>query len=99
MNMPKVSGQYGQATLRVLVSVIPVQQSLRGKSMPEIMQTRPMTRGGAAQTNLPRQCIEGTAYLPAIQPIASLGYEQVGCRASIEESFTTQYVVSEHFPG
>lgn len=48
MDMPKVSGQFGQMSLDVNPGLIPSLQRFDGKAVPQVMKPWPMMIGGSA---------------------------------------------------
>jgi hypothetical protein len=51
--MPEVRGQDRQEAFGVFPRAVPSQQRRHGEAMSQIVQPRPMTLGGTAQTDLP----------------------------------------------
>ena len=63
----------------------------------EIMQTRPMPIGGAAQTDLARERVERAVDFAAIQAVAPVGHEQVGRdRTPRPMTGAARYVLGHH---
>jgi hypothetical protein len=76
--MSEVGGQERQFALRVLIGPIPPYERAGGESVSQVVQTRAMTVGGAAQTDLPGQRVERPMNISAIQPMAPAGDEHIG---------------------
>src|SRR5215472_10820206 len=65
--------------------------------LPHVMQTRPATIEWATQANLPRQGVEHSVDLAAIQPITSIGDEDIrGNRSSGPPSIPSRKIVGQH---
>ena len=65
--------------LWILTGPIPLHEGVGCESVAHVVQTRPATgRICSSQTNLPRQSIESSMNVSAIQTIAPAGNEQIG---------------------
>ena len=59
-----------QMTIWILVLPVPVQQGVRRERVSHVMETRPVTVGFTAQTDLTRQLVERAVDLSAVELIA-----------------------------
>src|SRR5579863_1540408 len=78
--MAEIGGQQRKSSLGILAGPVPLHEGISCKTMAQVVQARPMAVGGTPQTDLPRQRIEGSMNLSAVQTIAPAGEEQVGGR-------------------
>ena len=75
MDMPEVGRQQGQPALGILTGAVPLHEGVRREPVAHVVQTRAVTGGWASQPDLPRQRIECSMNVPAIQTIAHAGDE------------------------
>src|SRR5262245_13252741 len=75
VHMAEVGRQDRQTALGIVVGPIPLYERPGRESMAHVMQTGAPTVGWTAQTDLPRQGIERSMNVSAIQPTARTGDE------------------------
>src|SRR5215469_7630300 len=80
--MAEVGRQQGQSSFRILTGPVPLHEGVRRETMAHVVQARATTVGGAPQTDLPRQGIEGSMNVSSIQTVAPAGDEQIGGNGS-----------------
>ncbi len=73
VNMAEISGQQRQSPFGILSGPVPSHEGVRSKTMAQVVQPRTVAVRGAAQTDLPRQRVESSMNLSAIQTIAPTG--------------------------
>src|ERR1700692_2146074 len=74
--MAEVGRQDWQTTLGILSGLVPVYKCVRCKYVPHVVQTRRVTVGCPPQADLPRQRIESSMNLSAVQPVSPARNEQ-----------------------
>jgi hypothetical protein len=97
VDVPEEGGQDGQTALRFLTGLVPSHEGVRGESVPQIVQARPVTVSDTAQTDLSGRLIERSMDRPGIQAIAPTGDKQVGGdRSSCPVTLTSCDVICQH---
>src|ERR1700675_3131244 len=98
--MAEVGGQQRKSSLGILTGPVPLHEGVRRKTMTQVVQARAMAVGGTPQTDLPRQRIERSMNLSAIQSMASVGNEQIGGHHSSRPmALTSGDIVCQHRTG
>src|SRR5690349_21078794 len=98
--MTEEGTQERQPTLRVLLRTIPVNQGLRGKPVPQVVEARPFAVVESAQAGPPRGAVEGPMNRSDIQPVAPARNEQVrGDSSSRPVPCAPIEILGQHFAG
>src|SRR5262245_32959114 len=84
VDMPEVGRQGGETRFYLEPTSVPVQQSLHGEAMTEVVQPRSAARGWTSQPDLPRQDIEGAMHVSFVQTLARARRKQIGRGASFQ---------------
>src|SRR6516165_12442986 len=71
VRMTQKGRQHGQTPFNVFAGSIPLNQSVEGKSVPEIVNPRAGVVGRSAQANLTREIIEGSPHCGSLQATAA----------------------------
>ena len=78
MSMTQKGRQHGQTPFNVFAGSIPLNQSVEGKSVPEIVNPRAGVVGRSAQADLTRQIVKGSADRGGFQTTAMIVEQKAG---------------------
>ena len=78
VHMTEVGGQHRQVALRLFLAPIPSHQGSGSEPVSEVMQTRSVAVVLAAQADLARQRVEGTADLGTVEAVSQLETNRYG---------------------
>ena len=78
MSMTQKGRQYGQTPFNIFACSIPLNQSIKSKSVSKIVDPRAGVLGRSAQANLTREIMEGSEHRGSLQATAAIVEQKTG---------------------